>query len=217
MDAFQQYQSFASEEVAQPLLRLLQAHGIATETGVDRLDFDVNFANNPTDTRFVVRLRAADIEKARQLEDLENDRLAANAAPDHYLFSFTDEELFDVLTKPDEWNSYDVTLAGRILRQRGRVVSADAIQLLRRHRTAEIAKPEPTRKAWIVAGYLSAILGGIIALLIGWHLYSHKKPLPDGSRVYAYAPSDRVHGFRILLLGIFGLLVSIVLRFLSII
>lgn len=212
MDIFLQYQSFASEGVAQPLLNLLHANGLSVETGLDRLDFDVNMANNATDTRFVVRLRPQDFEAARHLEDQENERLTASAAPDHYLFGLTDDELFELLVKSDEWNSYDVALARQILRQRGREISADTVQLLLRQRVSEMAKPEPTQKTWIVAGYLFAILGGIMGLLIGWHLHHHRKPLPDGTRVFAYSPNDRAHGFRILLLGILGLFASLLLQ-----
>ncbi|GAB3571921.1 hypothetical protein [Hymenobacter daeguensis] len=212
MSDFLPYQSFASEAVAQPLLELLGRHQVPLETGWAKPDFDVSMANNATDTRFVVRLRATDFERARQLEEAENDSLAASAAPDHYLFSFSDDELFDILVKPDEWNSYDVSLARHLLRQRGREVSADTVRLLRRNRVAEMAKPEPTQKAWIILGYFSAAIGGVLGILIGWHLHYHKKTLSDGTQVRAFSARDRVHGFRILLLGVFGLFISILLQ-----
>jgi hypothetical protein len=213
MADFQQYQSFPNPEVAQPLIDLLSRHEIPFETGVDKLAFDVNMTFNAADTRFVVRLQPTDFETARHLEDQENEQATTNAAADHYQFSFSDEELFDVLTKPDEWSSYDVTLAGQLLRQRGRDVTPDTVRLLRQHRTAEMAKPEPSLKAWIAAGYLFALLGGFLGLVIGWHLRYHKKPLPDGRQVLAYSARDRQHGLRILLLGFFGLLLAIFSKF----
>jgi len=213
MDDFQQYQSFPNAEVAQPLLDLLARHEVPFETGFDKPAFDVNMTFNPADTRFVVRLQPANFETARHLEDQENEQVAANVAPDHYLLTFSDEELFDILTRPDEWSSYDVTLAGRLLRQRGRDVTPDTVRLLRQHRTAEMAKPEPSQKAWIVAGYLFALLGGFLGLVIGWHLRYHQKPLPDGRQVLAYSAQDRRHGLRILVLGFFGLLLTILSKF----
>ena len=143
MDEFQQYQSFANAEVAQSLLTLLRHHQIVYETALDEPAFSLNMAHNPTDTRFVVRLRPEDFEAARQLEDELNQHLTAGASPDHYLFGFTDDELFEILVKPDEWNSYDVTLASQILRDRGRAVTPDAVRLLQRHRVAEMARAEP--------------------------------------------------------------------------
>jgi len=116
MDEFQQYQSFANAEVSQSLLTLLRHHHIIYETSLDEPAYSLNMAFNATDTRFVVRLRPDDFEAARRLEDELNQHFAAQAAPDHYLFGFPDDELFDILVKPDEWNSYDVTLASHILR-----------------------------------------------------------------------------------------------------
>lgn len=212
MDEFQQYQSFANAEVAQSLLTLLRHHQIVYETALDEPAFSLNMAHNPTDTRFVVRLRPEDFEAARQLEDELNQHLTASASPDHYLFGFTDDELFEILVKPDEWNSYDVTLASQILRDRGRAVTPDAVRLLQRHRVAEMARPEPSQKTWIMAGYLFAILGGFLGTLIGWHLHRHRKTLPNGTEVFAYSAQDRVQGLRIFVLGIFGLLFTILLR-----
>ncbi|MET4073711.1 hypothetical protein [Hymenobacter sp. UYCo722] len=212
MKSFLPYQSFASEIVAQPLLELLERHQILVETGWAKPDFDVSMANNATETRFIVRLQPSDFEQARQLEEAENDLLVQQPAPDHYLFGFTDDELFEILVKPDEWNSYDVSLARHMLRLRGREVSSDTVRLLRRHRVAEMAKPEPSQKTWIVAGYLFAVLGGFLGIIIGWHLHFHQRILSDGTRVRAFSPRDRVHGFRILLLGIFGVFISILLQ-----
>ena len=69
MDEFLSYQSFANAEVAQGLLSLLRHHHLVYETALDEPVFSLNMAYNPTDTRFVVRLRADDFEAARQLED----------------------------------------------------------------------------------------------------------------------------------------------------
>ena len=216
MDDFLPYQSFANAAVAQGLLTLLRHHHILYEPALDEPAFSLNMAYNPTDTRFVVRLRADDFEAAQQLEDALNQHLTTRPDPGHYLFAFTDEELFDILVKADEWNSYDVALAGQLLRQRGREVSADTIRLLRQHRMDELARPEPTQKTWIVAGYFFAILGGFLGLLIGWHLHYHSKTLPNGTQVRAFSARDRVHGYRILLLSVFGLFISILLRIIPI-
>ena len=150
MNGFLPYQSFATEVVAQPLLELLERHRVPVETGWAKPDFDVSMANNATDTRFVVRLQPADFERARELEEQGNETLMAEAPFDHYLFDFDDDELFDILVKPDEWNSYDVSLARHILRQRGREVSPDTVRLLRRNRLAEMTKPEPSQSVWLL-------------------------------------------------------------------
>lgn len=201
MSAFQQYQSFISADAAQPLIDLLFRHQVVFETGYDKPAFDPKMAFNDSETRFVVRLRPADFEAARRLEDQANEALTAEAAPDHYLFGFTDEELFEVVMKRDEWNSFDVALAGRILRDRGRDVTPDTIRLLRQYRAAELTQPEASQKSTIIAGYILALIGGIIGIIIGLNLLYAKKKLLDGSQGPAYSEADRAHGFRIILLG----------------
>lgn len=212
MSAFQQYQSFASADVAQPLIELLFKHDVLFETGYDKPAIDAKMAFNPTDTRFVVRLRPADFERAQQLEDQASEALITDADPDHYLFGFRDDELFEVLVKRDEWSSFDAALAGKILRQRGRDVTPDTVRLLRQYRAAELTKPEASQKTTIIVGYLSACLGGIIGIIIGLNLLYAKKRLLDGTQGPAFAEADRAHGFRILLLSFFVILLVFVAR-----
>ncbi|GGG36613.1 hypothetical protein [Hymenobacter glacieicola] len=214
MSEFQSYQRFPNVEVAQPLLQLLHQHNIPYETKLDQPRIDPSFAFNPTNSYFVVQLRPEDFDIARTLELDANDALTVSAAPDHYLFSFSDEELLDVLLKPDEWNSFDVALARRILRQRGHDVSPALTERLRQQRLQDLARPEPPQKAWILFGYAMALLGGIVAVFIGWHLYSHKKQLPNGQQVLAFQPRDRAHGLRIVVLGGVCFLLALASRFL---
>lgn len=203
-DDFRLFQTYATAEEAQPLLDALAAHHIEARANADngKLAVDPAFANNERVATFLVKLQPADFEPARQLLDALNQAAVQQADPGHYLFGFRDEELFDVLTKPDEWSSYDVALASHLLQQRGRDVSADTLALLRQHRVTELARPEESHKAWIALGYLSALLGGALGLLIGWQLQFHRKTLPDGRRVFAYSDADRRHGLRILILAL---------------
>jgi hypothetical protein len=67
---------------------------------------------------------------------------------------------------------------------------------------------------WIIVGYITAFLGGVLGIFIGWHLLSFKKTLPDGQRVYEYDTNARKHGQKILIIGIvcltFGLCYKII-------
>lgn len=200
---FRNFQTFASAGAAQPLLQALQEAGIPHHTTFDtgQVAFDPSFANNQLTSNFTVQLALADFERGTQLLNKLNEHALSQIAPDHYLFRFTDEELMDIVVKPDEWSALDVALAGQLLRQRGRDVSLDALQLLRQRRVAELAQPDQDHKALVRGGYLSAMLGGIIGIGIGYQLYTSRKQLPTGQRVYAYSPTDRVHGIRMMVLG----------------
>lgn len=161
---FRDFQTTASAEAAQPLLQALARHGLDYRTSQDngQVAFDPSFANNQLVSKFIIKLRLADFERGSQLLADLNQHALSQVAPNHYLFSFSDEELFDLLVKPDEWNAFDVTLAGQLLRQRGRDISPDTLKLLRQHRVAELAQPDQDHTAWVKGGYISALLGGFL-------------------------------------------------------
>ncbi|MDO7852548.1 hypothetical protein [Hymenobacter convexus] len=193
---------------------MLRQHAIPFETGTDTGEpvFNPAFTFNNTYATFVVKLHGADFEWVRRLQEDANRDALANLSPDHYLFSFSDAELFDLLAKPEEWSPLDVTLAGQLLRQRGRDVSTDTVRLLREHRVVEQNKPEPNNAGRIRLGYLFALLGGFGAIFMGWELYSHKKMLNDGRQIPGYSARDRVHGLRIMTLGVASFIIWIACR-----
>ena len=85
-------------------------------------------------------------------------------------------------------------LARKILAERGKVVSDEAISAIHEERIEELKSPEPPQTSWIIIGYLFALLGGVLGIFIGWHLMTYKKTLPDGERVYDYTERDRKQG-----------------------
>jgi hypothetical protein len=128
---------------------------------------------------------------------------------DYYLFSFTDEELMEVVTKADEWSAFDVVLAKKILADRGKPISDDIIEKIEEQRIEELKTPEPPQTFWVTIGYVIAFTGivlpffiCVIGLFIGWYLSSFKKTLPDGERVFGYTEKDRRNGKRIFYLSI---------------
>jgi hypothetical protein len=212
---FRDFQAYASAEAAQPLLAALAQQGLDYRTSVDngQLAFDPSFANNRLISKFIVKLRLTDFERGSQVLETLNANALSQIDANHYLFKFSDEELFDIVMKPDEWSALDVTLATQLLRQRGRDLSADTLRLLRQHRVAELAQPDQEHRAWVAGGYIMALLGGLFGVMIGYQLYFHRKQLPDGRRVYAYSATDRVHGLRILVLAVVSLVGWLALRF----
>jgi hypothetical protein len=212
---FRDFQTYASAEAAQPLLAALAQQGLDYRTSVDngQLAFDPSFANNRLISKFIVKLRLADFERGSQVLETLNADALSQVSSGHYLFKFSDEELFDIVMKPDEWSAFDVTLATQLLRQRGRDISPDTLRLLRQHRVAELAQPDQEHRAWVAGGYIMARLGGLFGVMIGYQLYFHRKQLPDGRRVYAYSAADRVHGLRILVLAAVSLVGWLALRF----
>ena len=128
----------------------------------------------------------------------------------HYLFDFTDQELYDILAKPDEWSAFDYQLSQKILKERGKQIDKEVLNSLRKTRIEDLAKPEEkqTNNVWV--GYLFSLLGGLIGIAIGWNMMSSKKKLLNGEEIFSYQENYRKHGKRIMILGI---IMSIILTF----
>ncbi|MXN92436.1 hypothetical protein GR160_14500 [Flavobacterium sp. Sd200] len=161
---------------------------------------------------YEIQLKKQDFEKAEILLEQQAENMIKDLPEDYYMLTFTNDELYDVVLKHDEWSEFDYVLARKLLAERGKAIDDSLIKSLRKQRISDLAQPEKDQKAWVVFGYISALLGGFLGIITGYVLLTVKKTLPNGERVYTYAAADRAHGRIILILGIAVLAISIVLR-----
>jgi len=68
-------------------------------------------------------------------------------------------------------------------------------------RTSNSHKVDNSTRNYIYTGYLTAIFGGILGIVIGWDLMKKKRLLSSGEKVFTYSLTDRQHGARILILA----------------
>jgi hypothetical protein len=199
---FVTYRKFVEKEPAQALMILLLEHGLSCQLEEDSAALGAVFVGTNTATFFRVKLRAQDFRQADALLETQAAHDVIEVDPDHYLFGFTDQELLALLAVPDEWSELDYQLAQRILKDRGHAVNPEMLDKLRQDRLQELARPDTKNRVWIFIGYLFAAVGGWLGIVIGLHLSTYKKTLPNGQRVYDYPPGDRLHGRQIVVLGI---------------
>ena len=202
------YQKFRDPEIANDLAQKLEEAGICYKLDNDNKIFDPGFAYNPLNSATMLKLRPGDFKKADLVLAEYYDNAAGNIDPDHYLFSFTNDELKDILIKPDEWGKLDYQLAQKILKDRGENINESMLADLKTKRITELQKHEKSPGALIAFGYLFAIIGGFAGIIIGFILTGSKKTLPDGSSQHMYNNEDRKHGKLILAIG-FGILAFI--------
>ena len=212
---FVTFQRFNDKVAAMALAETFRENGI--ECGLEDVseNFDVSFANNEINKDFRVKLKPVDFERAETLLLQLAEKDLADIDPGYYIFDFSSEELKEIIEKQDEWSSLDFLLAKKILKERGVEVNVNEIQTLKTKRIEALAKPEKSPQLLIIAGYILAVIGGLIAIIIGAYLRMHKKTLPNGERVFGYAASDRAHGERILIIGILALILSFAYQFLK--
>jgi len=210
--SFLTYKTFYEKERADVLTRILSDNGIEFEITEDRESLDSLYGDKLFNQQYFVKLRKDDFKKADSLLFDASAKELNNVDKEHYLYNFTDEELFDILSKPDEWNGFDYQLSQQILKDRGKNINADVIDLLKKQRIKELAKPEEGQRNWIYAGYIFALLGGLLGIFIGWHLSTFKKTLPNGERVFGHTENDRRQGKRIFIIGVIMFIVWITAR-----
>jgi len=212
---FLAFRTFPTLEQAVEFAAWLNQNGIKTQLGDNIPSFDISFAGDTSQYQYEVQISPSEFERAEQVLSTESENLRDEIDESHYLYSFSDEELFDVLAKPDEWNKLDYKLAQEILERKGHSVDSARLNALKQTRMEELARPEKSRSFWIVIGYIWAILGGAIGIVIGYLLLSSKKTLPNGDRVYLYNQTDRTHGWCMVLIGIVVLIVAVLWRILE--
>lgn len=214
---FAPFKQFSDAASAEALRDNLIAHGIEAQLFDNSPSFDVTFSGNTLQNQYQISIRHNDFERAKQLLRNEVRETVQQMDEDHYLFSFSMEELYEIIFRPDEWSEFDVQLATRILKERGESIDENRIASIQEERIQELAQPEVMPTYWVNLGYVAAIFGGIIGIAFGWYLVNAIKSLPNGDRIKAYTKDVQRHGNRIFILGIASfavwLLIAILLNF----
>ncbi len=206
------YRRFESASELNELTTILEENEIPYVLENNTPHFDPGITNSIT-KEMNLKLRADDFEIVNQLiskvVQIENYEIPG----DHYLYSFNNEELKDILRKQDDWGSIDIALAKEILKKRNVNITETELKTFKDQRILELSKPDDPNFYWILIGYGFAIIGGIIGILWGLFLMTHKKTLPNGKVVQGYSMRYQKHGFAILVLSILMTIFFIYRRF----
>ncbi len=77
--------------------------------------FDVTFSNSESNIQYILKIRSDEFKKA---ETLLNEGTVGSSEDDHYLDSFTDNELIDMVLHPKEWHNWDVEYAKKLIKEK---------------------------------------------------------------------------------------------------
>ncbi|MEO9501782.1 MULTISPECIES: hypothetical protein [Flavobacteriaceae] len=209
------FRRFPTLELALEIKELLEDNDIDVVIDDNVPPVDVTFSGSTLQHKIELRINEADFEKAEDILEQHSNAVLDEIDKDYYLFSFTDEELYDVLLKSDEWSSLDYALAQKLLKERGKSIDKELLISLKKQRLEELAKPDDNQQAWIIAGYIFSILGGFLGLIIGYFLWTSKKTLPNGQKVDSYSLKDKKHGKRIFYIGVIIAPIVLIMKMLS--
>lgn len=203
------YRSFNDKALAIELYQKLSEDGIPVAWEDTEGFFDASFANNEFLNIYYIKLRQEDFKKADEILMRSVSESKNEPVGDYYLLSFSNEELIDVLKKPDEWNEFDRYWAKKILEKKGLDIKQEDLEQARIHRLAELKQPWTLDKLWIIcaialwvaAFWFIHVYGAVAVIFIGGYIALSKKTMPDGQRVKAFSAGDRLIGKIVLAAG----------------
>lgn len=210
------FKIFSDYEHAREIFGVLTSNGLKTELEDNSEQFNPSFTSTLFSKQYRIKLLPSDFELATNVCRTYFRNEVAEMNEDYYLYDFSDEELRELLIKPDEWSLFDYFLAEHILKNRGTEVETAAIQEEKNAHLQKLAEPEKRPVLLLIFGYLFSFGSGFIGLLIGWILFNSKKTLYTGEEVYTYQHRDRVHGYAMFGISIVSMTIF-VLRFLQLI
>lgn len=203
---------YKSNEHAEEIQELLKSKGVEVKIDSNVPLVDVTFVSNTHNDQYEVQVRSIDFKKAQNILEEENEKLLESIGDEHYLYQFSDKELYDILLKPDEWGDLDSALAVKLLKERGKPVDFDLLESFKSQRVEDLAKPEEGQTPWVIIGYVTSLFGGVLGVIIGYSLWKATKTLPDGSKVFSYSEKSQKNGKNIFILGVIMVVVSLLVR-----
>jgi hypothetical protein len=210
---FQNFRAFESEESAGVALgNLLTQAEIPYQVVPVSKDNDLMWGKAEMPMSTWLQIRKADFEKVNYLLE-ESAYQTVELDNTHFLNSFTEQELMEVMYKADEWSAEDVVMARKILEKRGKKITAESLNGLKQKRLNDLQKPKPAESWLLIIGFGIALLGGFFAIMIGWSFYTSTKTLPNGKNFYVYDKNSRTQGRNMMLFGS-GMLLVYILFFL---
>lgn len=215
-DEYTIFRKFPSIEEAQELETFLNNHNIETTIANNIPPVDVTFSRSTHLHEYEVEIKQKDFKNAEAILEENASNILDQIEKDYYLLNFTDEELYEILLKSDEWSELDYSLAQSILEDRGKTIDKSLLNSLKIQRLEDLAEPEGSQKPWIIGGYIFAFVGGLIGLIIGYSIWTSKKVLPNGEKVYSYSEKDRKQGKNIIYIGLLVLPITIIMLLMDI-
>ena len=206
------FQSFYTEEEALAIGELLERNGVNTRIDKAKV-LDTIIGGDDQDKKIYLNIRSDDFNRANKILEEEIKSRLSQIGEDYYLYSFSDDELNEIISRPDEWSKQDYFIAKKILEERGVHLPEEKISKMRGNRITEIGRPEGADSSWIFLGYLFALLGGLFGLFFGLAYLHAKKILPDGTRVYVYNEKTRRHGSNIVIISCIAIALSLISGF----
>lgn len=213
MEELSTYQKFIYKDNALEVIELLKENQIDYKLEDNSSRLDSSFGGDDNTAEFLLKIRKIDFNKVEELEEELFKSSLEKVDEDYFLYEYLDEDLVEIVIKKEEWNKFDYLLAQKILKQRGKEVNPELLNVINKQRIKDLSVQEASPKWLIYSGYVFAILGGYIGFFIGLYIMKFKRALPNGDKIYVYNLEDRKQGQNVLICSIIGIVFWLVIRF----
>ena len=197
------FDKYFTEEDADFYYTLFSSHRLNPIIHYPAESFDAIFGTSQVDLQYVLRLPAANFEKASAL--LEQEIRRHPIPEDYYLHELDNQELYDMLLHPKEWSRQDVIAAKIILESRHFEIREDTLAIDKARRKEKEKEKQKIRVPVLILLYLVSPLAAFLPVVAGIIIYVLKDTDTDGRKDFVFSNSYRKHG---LLLAVIGILSS---------
>lgn len=208
---FATYTKFHTPEDAQYLIDLLRYLEIPYTLEHEVNQLDPVYIGGNIDPMFTLKIPGDRFNDVNALmADLAKKDMAQPGF-EHYLQSYTNKELQEIVREPATWNAYDVQVATTLLSERSDEPIPVAVSAVENEGPVKIQAP------WIVLGYIGCLLGlllfywGLSGFFAGLAIVQAKKTLKNGNVIKMFTAEDRKQGRIMMVLSLVCVILGIVL------
>ena len=226
------FQTGATIEDITEVADKLRGIGIKTEILKSKGRLDTVFIGTEYTDKYELKIPADDFTRANKLLYNTEQITAADLDTHHPLYGMSNDELKDILGKPDEWGPENYNFALALLKSRGVQITDNLLSELHDERINVLSEKKSMNFFPLLIGYATAILPfimivlknkeimgakytwyfpGFLGLLIGLVILQSKTTLPDGRRIPTFNNRTLKHAIVIVGLNILAWIVYIIL------
>ncbi len=175
MDEFKEYLRFPEIEKATEYTTVLEKHNIPfqLDDSSKRAKIISVAIDDPWSDQYILKLRESDIERAEKAFNEELDNEVKLITHEHYLYSFADKDILDVIANQVDWTKEEVKLAMKIANERKLDLTATSIKSAKKvpEKTTKKKLSIKESSSWFwTFGFLSISNSILSKLNINFHL-----------------------------------------------
>jgi hypothetical protein len=169
MKEFKEFTRFPDIETAKAYTTLLEEHNIPFVLDDTSLRFKLVSTDNPYDNQLILKIKEEDRSKVESLFDTEIESEPNDISPEHYLNTFDDKGIVDIIANQNEWSKTEVNIALNIAKERNLDLSFDSLAKSKKQKTeTETETPKLTMRrtvSWLYTFGLFSILNSLFLRL----------------------------------------------------